>query len=289
MIRSVFSFFKGMLLYKYSKLIYTMIIDAHVHISLYNDNADNLENAFTLLLSDMKKNEVDFVVVIPDNNENSPYITDLDKSIELINDHQNIFLLGSPQIIQRGASEIEKYEKLATKKIVKGVKFFPGHDPYLPTDDRCMPYYEMCVRQNIPVLFHTGENSGDSECSKWNDPKHIVSIAKKFPSLKVIIAHYFWPKMKYCYEITKEISNIYFDVSAMADDEVLEKSGGINEVRKILTKTVFNRPDNILYGTDWPMCKMNDHIALIKSLSLKKEQEEKIFYKNAINIYNLPV
>jgi hypothetical protein len=38
---------------------------------------------------------------------------------------------------------------------------------------------------DVPVLFHTGENSGDSECVKWNDPEYIVEIAKKFPSSKL--------------------------------------------------------------------------------------------------------
>jgi len=77
---------------------------------------------------------------------------------------------------------------------------------------------------------------GDSECSKWNDPKYIVKIAKKFPTLKIIIAHYFWPKMDYCYEITKNISNIYFDITAISDDEVIKKSSGIKKIKNILKK-----------------------------------------------------
>jgi len=264
-----------------------MIIDSHVHISLYNDNAKSLQGAFDLFLEEMQKNGIGSAIIVPDNIESSDSIVDLDKAIELIGERKNLFLLGSPQIIQRGSSELEKYQKLLEEGKIKGLKFFPGHDPYYPTDERCLPYYELCQNFDVPVLFHTGENSGDSECAKWNDPKYIVEVAKKYPKLKVIITHYYWPKMDYCYEITKDISNIYFETAAMADEEVVEKSGGIEKVRKILKKTISDRPDKVIFGTDWPMCKIDEHIKLVESLNFGEEIEWKVLGENVKRIYKL--
>ncbi len=266
-----------------------MKIDSHVHISIFEDNAKNLEMAFKALLKNMDNNEVDFAIIIPDNIENSPQVADLETARKLIEGHDKFFLLGSPQIIQRGASEIAKYEELIKNKTIKGVKLYPGHDPYYPTDQRCLAYYELCTKLDAPILFHTGENSGDSECSKWNDPKYIAEIAKKYPGLKIIIAHYYWPKMDYCYEITKNIKNIYFDMAAMADDEVIKMSGGIEKVKDILKKTINDNHNKVIFGTDWPMCKIENHLKLIRSMNLGKEIEEKIFYKNAIQLYSLPI
>ncbi len=266
-----------------------MIIDSHIHISIFEGNAKNLEEAYALLLKDMENNEVDFAIVIPDNIENSPEVADLDKAISLIKENKKLFLLGSPQIVQRGSSEVAKYEELIKDGAIKGIKLFPGHDPYYPTDERCRPYYELCQNLGVPILFHTGENSGDSECAKWNDPKYIVEIAKNYPDLKIIIAHYFWPRMDYCYEITKDISNIYFDIAAMADDEVIEKSGGMEKIKNILKKTIDNGSDKVIFGTDWPMCKIESHINLIKSLNLGAEIEDRIFYKNAVKLYKLSI
>lgn len=264
-----------------------MKIDSHVHISIFEKNAENLEEAFALLSKNMEKNGVDFAIVIPDNIENSPSVADLDKAMSIIKGNKKFFLLGSPQITQRGASEIGKYEKLIKEKTIKAIKFFPGHDPYYPTDERCRPYYELCQDLDVPVLFHTGENSGDSECAKWNDPKYIVEVAEDYPKLKIIIAHYFWPEMDYCYETTKGISNIYFDIAAMADDEVVEKSGGIEKVKNVLRKTIDGGGNKVILGSDWPMCKMESHINLIKSLGLGEDIEDKIFYGNAIELYKL--
>lgn len=266
-----------------------MKIDSHVHISIFENNAKNLEGAFTLLLNALEKNKVDYAIIIPDNIENSPEVADLKKAMSLIQKNNKFFLLGSPQILQRGSSEVAKYEKLIKKGMIKGIKLFPGHDPYYPTDKRCHPYYEMCQNQNAPILIHTGENSGDSECSKWNDPKYIVEIARKYPKLKIIIAHYFWPKIDYCFRITKGVSNIYFDIATMADDEVVEKSGGMEKIKNILKKTINDGHNKVIFGTDWPMCKMESHVNLIKSLGLKKNIEEKIFFKNAIGVYKLSI
>ena len=95
--------------------------------------------------------------------------------------------------------------------------------------------------------------------------------------------------MDYCYETTKGISNIYFDIAAMADDEVVEKSGGMEKIRDILRKTIAVGEDKLIFGTDWPMCKIKSHIDLIKSLGLEKEIEDKIFFKNAVKLYKLSI
>lgn len=266
-----------------------MRIDSHVHISIYENNAKNLQESFALLLSEMKRNKLDYVIVIPDNVEKSPEIADLNKTLELIKGYDNIFLIGSPQIVQRGSSEIEHYKDLLNKGIIKGIKFYPGHDPYYPTDNRCSPYYELCQKLNVPVLFHTGENSNDSKVARWNDPKYIVKIAKQCPKLKVIITHFYWPKLDYCYEITKDCPNIYFETAGLADEEVIEKSGGIKKIKEILTKTINDRPGQVLFGTDWPMCRIEDHIKLIESLEISPAVKEKVFSKNAIKVYKLPI
>ncbi len=265
-----------------------MIIDAHVHLSIYQGNGKSLEECLDSLLSEMKKNGVNYTIVIPDNIENDPNIADLEVAMKLVKQTDNLFLLGSPQIIQRGNSEVGKYEQLLAQGIIKGIKFFPGHDPYFPIDERCLLYYEICQKLDVPVVFHTGENSSDPESAKYNDPKHIVEIAKKYPNLKIIITHYFFPRIEYCYEITKDVPNIYFELAGTADDEVLEKSGGIEKMREVLRKTISDRPDKVIFGTDWPMCSIEKHIELVKSLHLTKAIESNILGENAKKVYKLP-
>ena len=117
--------------------------------------------------------------------------------------------------------------------------------------------------------------------------KLIVKVAKLHPKLKIIIAHYFWPKLDYCFQMTEGISNIYFDTSALADPEVVSLSGGIKKVREILTKTIRRQGDSVLLGSDWPICSAKKHIDLIKSLPIPKEEKEAILYTNSIKLFRL--
>ena len=89
--------------------------------------------------------------------------------------------------------------------------------------------------------------------------------------------------------MTGGFSNIYFDTSAMADKEVLEESGGIKKMREILTKTIKRNPDNVIFGTDWPMCDVKKHVDLINSLNLTKEEKNKVFYRNAMKVFKLDI
>jgi len=139
----------------------------------------------------------------------------------------------------------------------------------------------------MPLIIHTGINSGNKKIAKYNDPKHIIKIAKSFPKLNIIIAHYFWPRLDYCLKITEGFDNIFFDTSAMADPEVVKESGGIKKVRQILTKTINRRSNSVLFGTDWPICKIKKHIDLINSLPISDKDKKNIFYKNSINLFNL--
>lgn len=109
----------------------------------------------------------------------------------------------------------------------------------------------------------------------------------RYPRLKVIITHYFWPKIDYCYEVTKDVPNIYFELAGTADDEVLEKSGGIEKMKAVLLKTINDRPNQVIFGTDWPMCNIEKHIELVKSLNLTEAIERNILSENAKKVYKL--
>lgn len=262
-----------------------MIIDSHVHISVSDDKKTFLQKRADLLLN-MKKNKIGRAIVISDNIHNSS-CADLDTVIELTRKLPELLMVGTLQISEINKSNLKKIEKLLSKKIIRGFKIFPGHDPVYPTDKKWFPIYELCQKYDFPLIIHTGINARDEECAKYNDPKYIVKVAKLYPNLKIIIAHYFWPKLDYCFTVTEKIDNIYFDTSGLADEEVVAASGGIEKIKEILIKTIRRRQDSVIFGSDWPMCDAKAHIDLIDSLFVTKKEKEAVFAKNAIKIFNL--
>lgn len=256
-----------------------------MHIS-YLKRKKQFSKARDDLLASMERNGIDYSIVIPDNLQNSA-CADLETVIGLIKNEPKLYALGTLKVTEINTTNLERIEQLYKKKIIRGFKIFPGHDPVYPTDRRWYPVYGLCQKYDLPLMIHTGMNTGDKKCAKYNDPKHIVKIARLYPKLNIIIAHYFWPKLDYCFSTTNGFDTIYFDTSALADPEVVHASGGIKKIKEILTKTIKRKNDSVLFGSDWPMCDTKKHIALIRSLPITKEEKEAVFYKNALKLFKI--
>jgi predicted TIM-barrel fold metal-dependent hydrolase len=235
------------------------------------------------LIASADKNQLDKIVIIANTvlGTNCAHTREI---LETIGDSQRFWVIGAPDIINQ-KPEFEYYERLLKVKKIIGLKLFPGHEPFYPTAKICQPVYKLALKYQCPVVIHTGINSDDTDCAKYNDPRHIVEIAKQYRDLKIVIAHYFWPKMDYCFAVTKNVPNIYYDTSAMADGEVATLSGGINKVATILEKTIKVKPQGVIFGSDYDMCVQNEHLDLIKKLKITKSERENIFYKNFLACY----
>lgn len=260
-----------------------MIIDSHLHIS-YLKKQKTFTTIKNDLLSLMTKNKVNYAIVIPDNVPN-PQCADLNELNKLVKNEKKLFMLATLAITEINKTNIASIDKMFKKKEAIGFKIFPGHDPVYPTDKRWLPIILLCQKYKLPFVIHTGINSGHPEVAKYNDPKYIRDLALKFPKLKIIIAHYFWPKLDYCFEMTAGLANVYFDTSALADPEVIKYSGGIKKIREILVKTIKRNPDSVIYGTDWPICSFEKHINLIQSLPISDELKKDILFRNSLKLF----
>lgn len=261
------------------------IFDSHLHLPVRN-KLDSLEDQRDELIKELEKNSIKGGVLIPDNIEISQ-IGNLKQCVELFNDVPSVFLLGTVNILEddldKKVGELDAYFK--SKKVV-GLKIFPGHDKHLPNDSRLEPFINLCLRYNKPLVIHTGENSGDSECSKYNDPKYIVEISDKYSGLKIVISHLFWPKVEYCVELTKGYANISYDTSALADDEVVAVTGE-EKISNALEDLINKYHKKVLYGSDYGMCSVTKHIKLVKSLDISKKDKQNVFYNNSVKLFEL--
>lgn len=261
------------------------IFDSHLHLPV-RDNLESLVQQKAELLEELKNNSVGWGIVIPDNISKSQ-IGDLGQCIELFRDTPNIFLLGAPNILEDDLDEkVVQLDAFFESKEIVGLKIFPGHDNHYPNDSRLEPFFNLCVQYDKPFVIHTGENSGDSSCAKYNDPKYIIEISKQYPDLKIIISHLYWPKVEYCVELTKEIPNISYDISALADSEVVAITGK-GKIKHALENLINRYHKKVLYGSDYGMCSISEHIKLVNSLNVPVKEKENIFYNNTVELFGL--
>jgi predicted TIM-barrel fold metal-dependent hydrolase len=117
-----------------------MIIDAHLHLPVISEYR-TYEQSKALLIEDLKKDQVDYAILIPDNLPNSS-IGDVPTCLELVKDAPELFLMGTIDIETQGQEWLVELERLLSERRIVGMKIFPGHDPIYPTD------YAMCNRRD---------------------------------------------------------------------------------------------------------------------------------------------
>ncbi len=263
-----------------------MKIDCHLHLAV-KEELTSFEAKKDHLLKVLQTSNIDYGIVIPDNLEDSS-IGSLPQCIDLFKDEKRIFLMASVNILDEPTSNVQEFDKLFGNGNIVALKIFPGHDEHFPNDIRLIPFIDLCLKHDAPFVIHTGWNSNNPGVAKWNDPKYIVELANRYTRLKIIICHYFWPDVEYCYKITRGYNNIYFDTSGLADNE-LETATGKDKIREILEKTIEDDPKSVLFGSDYGMCDISAHVELIENLNMAHDIKEMIFSKNAIDLFHLNV
>ena len=114
-----------------------------------------------------------------------------------------------------------------------------------------------------------------------------MQVAEKYPKIKIVIAHFFWPEVDHCYDMTHSYPNIYYDTSGLADEEVIEATG-TERIQKVLLKTLEANPRKIVFGTDYAMCNRQDHIKMINQLPVDESVQEDVLWRNAVDLFKLP-
>jgi len=269
-----------------------MRIDVHAHVCLLPEPCRGepyrtFPEVIANLKRSMQANGIDHTILIPDNKDGGAEMPGLSELMGLLQGEACFSCLGVPNILQEKPGDLEHFRDLLARGAIKGLKFFPGHDPHSADDERCWPYFAVCQELGAPVVFHstdTTSNPPGRMCGPYTDPKLIVGMARKYPELKLVIAHFHWPKYDYCYETTKGVSNVYFDLSGVVDDDEV---AGAERIRGPLLKVLAEDPRRVVFGTDWMEGDPAKHVAMVEALPVTDEVKGMIFGENARRVYNL--
>lgn len=110
-----------------------------------------------------------------------------------------------------------------------------------------------------------------------------IYLAQRLPKIKFVLAHAGGCDMLKTFLLTRPLKNIYYDYSLTCN--YLEGTS----VHQDLINGLRNTNDRIMFGTDFPDFRFEEAIRATRKLcfeaGLNKEQEENVFYYNALGIY----
>lgn len=170
-------------------------------------------------------------------------------------------------------------EHLDNKSIV-GIKIHPSWHLCYPDDKRYEKFWDLAQERQLPVLTHSWNPEVANKTQKFSNPFLFENIIKKYPDLKLILAHAGGREdMLYkVIDLMEKYENLYVD---FAGDVFVP--GLIEEyVKKVGS-------ERLLFGTDMPWTDLRFHLAHIFNLDLNENEIKNILGINAIKLFKLGI
>lgn len=171
---------------------------------------------------------------------------------------------------------------------MRGIKLLPMYADFYPQDERLDPLWKYATDHQLPVLLHTGTTFVAKAPLDCTLPRHIDVVARRFPEVKIILAHLGHPYEGETVVVIRKHPNLFADISALVYRPW-------QLFHSLMLVHEYNVWDKILFGTDYPVTTVAETIAGLRSLaeiqfdrfSLPQEHLERLIHRDALALLGL--
>lgn len=266
-----------------------MIIDVHTHLNNYDEaNPKPVEQTRDELIATMDRNGIDYALVLSSYkvNQHRPSVAQV---LEVTEDYPNLGVVAGVSYLGYKERDLRELADYLRDGRVKGLKLYPGYEPFYPYDPRCRVLYDLALEFDVPVMIHTGDTYAKSAKLRYAHPLNVDDVAVDFPDLKLVICHLGNPWIRDCMEVVYKNTHVHADISGLVLGDFTSKYQKF--MHKQLKEMILfaGDPNYLLYGTDWPISSMESYVQFMKSLKLSKALKELIYWRNAATLFKIPV
>ena len=180
----------------------------------------------------------------------------------------------------------EGYEELG----LRGIKLLPMYAGFRPDEPRLDPLWKYATEKRLPVLLHTGTTFVAQAPLECTLPRHVDTVAIRFPEVKIIMAHLGHPYEGECIATFRKHPNVFADVSAL-------HYRPFQLYHSLMLVQEYGVWGKVLFGTDYPFTNVNASIDGIRKLNdmlegtnlprLKTDEIEKMIHRDSLTLLGL--
>jgi predicted TIM-barrel fold metal-dependent hydrolase len=266
-----------------------MIIDCHVHLNRYGDGeAATLADRLQALRAEMDRNGVGYALVLTSYKANAERPS-LQEMLAVCGDDPRIGIVAGVSYLNYTASDLADLRVLLRTGRIKGLKLYPGYEPYYVHDPRMRVVYELAGEFQVPVMIHTGDTYDPKGRIKYSHPIEVDEVAVDFRDVTFVICHLGNPWVTDAMEVIYKNPNVVGDISGFTLGQFEERFERfmLQQVREVIAFA--GDPSKLLYGTDWPISDMASYIRFVRNLELTPEENEMVFWRNAARLFRIDV
>ena len=265
------------------------IIDCHTHINNYHDEGvESLERCLDDLQREMRKNRVDMALVLT-SYKVTPGRPSTRASVQATRELRHVFVVAGLSYLNLTSDDLIGLEEFLADGSVRGLKLYPGYEPFYPADPKLDPVYALAEKFDVPVMIHSGDTYTPKGKIKYSHPLHVDDVAVDHSKVKFVICHVGNPWFRDTMEVVYKNENVYTDISGLVLGNFTDRFESF--MRKQFTEMLVYgvQPSKVLYGTDWPISSMDSYLEFMQDLPIPPADRRKIMWENAAKLFKLPV
>jgi predicted TIM-barrel fold metal-dependent hydrolase len=264
-----------------------MIIDCHTHLNNYTDESvHSLPEDLSRLQAIMRRNRVDVALILT-SYKVVPGRPSARAVVDATRHLPNLHVIAGISWSTFGPHTEQELRSLLTERAIKGLKLYPGYEPFYPGDPKLTPAYELAEEFDVPVMIHTGDTYSATGKVKYAHPLHVDEVAVDFPRVKFLICHLGNPWFRDCMEVVYKNDNVYTDISGLTLGQFDDRFEAYmrQQLKEMILWGV--NPNRVLYGTDWPLVSMESYLEFMEELKLPPRDKDLMFFENAAALFKL--
>jgi uncharacterized protein len=184
-----------------------------------------------------------------------------------------------------GEAAVSRARSLVRMHGVRGFKFHPSLQGFVPNDRAYYPLYAVLEELQVPALFHTGQTGigaglpgGRGIKLRYSDPMLLDDVAADFPGLTVILAHPSVPWQDSAISMATHKANVFIDLSGWSP-----KYFPPQLVRQANSRL----RDKVLFGSDFPQITPDRWLRDFDALEIRPEIRQMILKDNAARLLGI--
>ena len=168
--------------------------------------------------------------------------------------------------------EMESEVALAIENGMKGIKLHPDFQRFYIDEEAAEKFYRAAAGK-LPILFHVGDDRYE-----YSKPERLVRMAKKYPDLTFIAAHFGGYRCWDDAELYRGLENVYFDTCSSLPFISKERA------RELIDMHGAHR---FFFATDFPMWDATAELERFCRIPLSDKERRMILSENIKRVLKL--
>ncbi|MBR5338436.1 MAG: amidohydrolase family protein [Lachnospiraceae bacterium] len=268
-----------------------MIIDFHTHVfpeTMAKRVVDNmavatgimpyLDGSVGALTDSMARAGVDISILLPVLTKPSQYNTVNNYELSIAHEYENGTRLIAFGGVHPDSPTLKEDIKGIRRMGMKGIKLHPDYQQIDIDDPRNIRVMDYASEEGLITVVHAGLDMAFARHVHCTPPM-VVNVLKEISPERLVLAHmgglYYFDEVE---ELLVD-RDVYFDTAYFI---------GKTNPRQITRIMREHGMDKILFATDSPWGDQTQNVNLMDTFELTPEELEKVFYKNAVKLLDMP-